>query len=209
MGICLFRNWIENVLLPSYTKNDPSESVRVEAYNTSVNRQWSSFLCVLGLSSVLRLPIESYFPIPANQNDKKDSLSTMFNCTIFPRVSNSTTSDDKVHLFCCALMPVGYLENMKIPDTKNLMLPFVSQKMLLVKYLILNHLFQNLSLWAFLLPQQPKRKSQNPLHVSHPLHLCIPQPKLPQPKSLNSLGSMKAKRKQLVLEALFPKKREV
>ena len=65
------------LILTCYTKDDPSESARIEAYNTSVNRQWSSLLCVLGLSSVLRLPIESYFPIPANDSGEMDSLSTI------------------------------------------------------------------------------------------------------------------------------------
>jgi hypothetical protein len=105
-----FSMCLSDIALACYTKDDPSESVRTEAYNTSINHQWSPFLCVLGLSSVLRLPIESYFPIPVNQSDvqeEMDSLSTMFNCTIFPRVSSSTP-DKKIHLFRCALMPAGY-----------------------------------------------------------------------------------------------------
>lgn len=117
-----FSMCLSDIALASFEKDDLSKSVMAEAYNNSVNHQWSSFLCLLGLSSVLELPIESYFPIPVNQSDSQeemDSLSIMFNCTISPREPSSTPSDEKIHLFRCVLMPVGYLESMKISQRKN------------------------------------------------------------------------------------------
>ena len=202
---------LSDIGLTSYTKDDPSESVRIEAYNTSVNRQWSSFLCDFGLSSVLRLPIESYFPIPANDSGDMDSLSTMFNCIIFPRLSSSNTSDDKIHLFCCALMPVGYLENMKIPEQKNHYVALCQPK---------NASLRMWNIQSFvpkpISPSIPLRETTvtNTAAVSSDITssslLHSPTNTIPNPKlRSNPTGPVKTKMKQLVSRGIVSKKEEV
>ena len=91
-GYC-FATCLSDVAIGSLTKEDPSKAFLAVAYNNAFNHHYSSFLCMLSLSTVVGLPIESYYPI---QNDSgsslvghaKVSLATMFNCTIFPREKN-------------------------------------------------------------------------------------------------------------------------
>ncbi len=208
-----FSMCLSDIALACYTKDDPSESVRTEAHNTSVNHQWSSFLCVLGLSSVLRLPIESCFPIPVNQSDAQeemDSLSTIFNCTIFPRVSSSTP-DKKIHLFRCALMPAGYLNTMKIPERKNHYVALCQPRdASLEMWDIESFIPKPIFLSILQLSSTEVKKNTTVSSGITPMSLpstssTIPKRKLSSPSS----GSVKAKMKQLVLEALFPKKRKL
>ena len=111
--------YLSNIALDSFAKEDLSKSVIAEAYNNALNRQWSSFLCILALSSAVKLPVEAYYPVPADE-EKKDSLSTMFNCTIYPRVTAGLKpSDARIYLFQCALMPIDYSMVNKVPNYKN------------------------------------------------------------------------------------------
>jgi hypothetical protein len=80
-----FAMCLSDIALNALQKDDPSTAVVGGAFNNSINHQWSSFLCLLSLSSVLKLPIESYFATPVNSSPSKDSLSLMFNCIILPR----------------------------------------------------------------------------------------------------------------------------
>ena len=117
-----FAMCLSDIALNSLAKDDLSKSVIAEAYNNALNRQWSSFLCLLALSSAVRLPVEAYYPISKNETtkEKKDSLSIMFNCTIHPRVTAGLRpSDARLHIFQCALMPVDYSMVDKVPDDKN------------------------------------------------------------------------------------------
>lgn len=130
---------LQNFALNSLTKDDPSKVVFAAAYNTARNHQYSSFLCMLSLSSVLQLPIESYYPIPTTEVDTQeefsdtdiveevDSLALFFNCTIFPREAAGNIGE-RIHLFRCAVMPIGYLETTAIPEVKNHYVLFVSRK---------------------------------------------------------------------------------
>ena len=125
-----FATCLSDIALDSLAKHDLSKSVVTESYNNALNRQWSLFLCLLALSSAINLPIEAYFPIPTNEStseEKKDFLSTMFNCTIQSRVTTKSNSDERIHIFRCALMPIDYSVVSKIPARKNMALPFVSK----------------------------------------------------------------------------------
>jgi hypothetical protein len=76
-----FAMCLSDIALNALRKDDPSTAVIVigeEAFSSSINHQSSSFLCLLSLSSVLKLAIESYFPTPVNSSTSKDSLSLMF-----------------------------------------------------------------------------------------------------------------------------------
>ena len=121
-----FAMCLSDFALNSLTKDDPSKAVLAEAYNNAHNHQYSSFLCMLSLSSVLQLPIESYHPIPTTEVDTQeessdadiveevDSLALFFNCTIFPREAAGNIGL-RIHLFRCAVMPIGYLKTTAIP----------------------------------------------------------------------------------------------
>lgn len=58
-----------------------------EAVSSARNYRYASFLCLLGLSSAIKLPIEAYYPI-AEEGQSNDLISaeSMFNCTVYPRV---------------------------------------------------------------------------------------------------------------------------
>ena len=67
-----------------------------------MHRQWSSLVCLLALSSEVKVPIESYFPITHTESTSKEkieSLSTLFNYTIYPRETVASISDEKIHIF--------------------------------------------------------------------------------------------------------------
>ena len=150
---------------------------------------------------MLGLPIETYFPIPDNQ-EELDSLFTMFNCTIFPWVSSSTP-DERIHLFRYALMPVGYLAKMKIPE----------RKMPLWKYcmdtqsFIAKPVLSSIPLFSSTSEVKKTATSSGEATTSSlpSTSSTISKQKLPSTSS----GSVKTKMKQLVLEALFPKKRKL
>ncbi|XP_028419094.1 uncharacterized protein LOC114544742 [Dendronephthya gigantea] len=93
-----FAMCLSDIALGSVTKEDPCAPILTEAYSNAMNHQWSSFICLLSLSSVVKRPIESYFPITPNE-EKIDSLSTMFNCTIYPREIATSISDQKIIYF--------------------------------------------------------------------------------------------------------------
>ena len=67
-----------------------------------MKRQWSSLVCLLALSSEVKVPTESYFPITPTESTSKEkieSLSAWFNYTIYPRETVASISDDKIHVF--------------------------------------------------------------------------------------------------------------
>ena len=121
-AMCLSNNALEYL-----TKDDPIKAVVAEAYINAHNCQFSSFLCLMALSSSIKLPIESYYPIskdsqPNDTNTKKDkdTLSSMFNCTVYPREASANNSqNEKIHLFRCAALPLNYLVTAAIPERKN------------------------------------------------------------------------------------------
>ena len=212
---------LSDIALACYAKDDPTESAIAEAYNTSVNRQWSSHLCVLRLSSVLRLPIKTYLPVPDNYSDTREeigSLSIMYNCTIFPRLSSSTPSDERIHLFRCALMPVCYLESMKIPESKNHYVALCQPKDASLEIGNIQSFISKPIVSSILLNSSTQVKttatsSSGVTNTSIATAISslpstsstFPKQKLP---SISS-GSVKAKTKQLVLDALFQKKRKL
>ena len=110
---------LSDAALDAFRKEDPGSAIFAEAVNNAHNRNFSSFLCLLSLSSVLKLPIESYYPI--GDDSSMDSLSVMFNCTIYPREWSTTDDEEaaKIHIFRCAILPLDYLENRVIPEAKN------------------------------------------------------------------------------------------
>ena len=121
---------LSDIALDSVTKEDLCKPIITEAYSTVMNRQWSSFVCLLALSSVVKLPIESYFPITAGKSiskEKIDSLSTMFNCTIYPRETAASISDEKIHISVC-INPMDYPRLGKVPATKNHYVPLCEPK---------------------------------------------------------------------------------
>ena len=109
---------LSDVALKSNLREDPCLAILAEAAHNSNNWNYSSFMCLLALSSVVKLPIESYFPIDKTVN----TLSIMFNCTIYPREWSTTTglSDTtRIHIFRCAALPINYLPTREIPGKKD------------------------------------------------------------------------------------------
>ena len=108
---------LSDAALDGFRKEDPNSAILAEAVNNAHNHQFSSFLCLLSLSSVVNLPIESYYP--ADSDNSKDSLACMFNCTIYPREWSTSLQTDRLHIFRCAVLPLDYLQTRVVPQTKN------------------------------------------------------------------------------------------
>ena len=69
--------------------------VKKEAILNCCDKKWSSFLCILGLASVLGREINSYYP---DCGEKRKYM--LLNCHIFPRVHFSKALDALNILFC-------------------------------------------------------------------------------------------------------------
>ena len=109
-----------------FEKDNHLPSVYREALHIAKNFRFSSFLCVLAVSSVIGLPIETYFP--TNGNDEilqPNSCESLFNCTVYPRISKSTIHE-RIHIFRCASLPVEFLKTQKFPEAKNHYVPLIS-----------------------------------------------------------------------------------
>ena len=66
---------LSDIALNSLAKEGLSKSVIAEAYsNNALNRQWSSFLCLLALSSAVKLLVEAYFQHPKMKPQKRRKI---------------------------------------------------------------------------------------------------------------------------------------
>ena len=63
-----------------FDKTNISLSIQTEAESNLVNCRWSSFLCVLALSSVIGRPINCHYP---SVGEKK--YHNLFNCLVQPK----------------------------------------------------------------------------------------------------------------------------
>ena len=127
----IFCQFLSFQALDSSSFGDPISAVYKEAENNVTSNTFSSFLCLLALSTVTRQPIESYFPIANDEflsEDKRTSHELIFNGCIFPR-ANSESCVDKIHLFRCAAAPIQYLYENAIPEKKNHFVPLLPHSM--------------------------------------------------------------------------------
>ena len=111
----------------NYALGDYSSAVRAEAQINVSDARYSSFLCLLALSTVTGQPIESYFPITNDdQSDAKDLRKSELirNGCIMPKESISQ-NDEKIHLFQCASVPIEYLYTTIIPERKDHFVPLL------------------------------------------------------------------------------------
>ena len=82
-----------------------------EAILNSKDFEWSSFMCLLGLSSALKGQVLSFYPDVGDFNHKK-----LFNCQITPRTSSINQNCFRI-LFCrnetfgTFVKPVGFQSN--------------------------------------------------------------------------------------------------
>ena len=106
----------------SCSEGNTISAIELEATETAKNYKYSSFACILALSSVIQQQIESYFPVK-NPNSL-DSYERLFNCSIVPR-ENNLPSINRVHIFHAAAAPVGFLFSGKIPEEKNNYVPLL------------------------------------------------------------------------------------
>ena len=77
-----------------HSSNDNIGAVKNEAILNCKDSQWSSFMCLLGLSSVLKGKILTYYPDISDFNHKHS-----LNCLITPRTSNINQKCFRI-LFC-------------------------------------------------------------------------------------------------------------
>ena len=91
-----------------FEKGERAEAVVYEAKNCASNCSYSSFVCLLALSSVIGEEIVSYSPMKSDT--VQDAYELIFNCTILPRLGCSQSSQpSQIHIFCCASMPCEYI----------------------------------------------------------------------------------------------------
>ena len=90
--------------LDALSKENPSEAVVAEARNNAKNYTYSSFICIIGLSNVLKLPIESsYYPILLSSDvteELVDFHAIMFNSTVVSRDADQEEDmPQRIHIF--------------------------------------------------------------------------------------------------------------
>ena len=71
----------------SSVKESRVAAVIEEAVVVSANFMHSSFLCILALSSLLQVQVESYYPVENREESVKDLCECSFNCSVTPRDS--------------------------------------------------------------------------------------------------------------------------
>ena len=99
-------------------------AIIAEARNTAVNFSHSSFICLLALSSVIGLPIESYYPVKSERIVEICEL--VCNTTVIPHSESiMQTSYRKVHIFNCSHLPLDYLRTTQIPNTVEFFVPLL------------------------------------------------------------------------------------
>ncbi|XP_028413710.1 52 kDa repressor of the inhibitor of the protein kinase-like [Dendronephthya gigantea] len=199
---------LSDIALGSVTKEDPCAPILTEAYSNAMNHQWSSFICLLSLSSVVKRPIESYFPITPNE-EKIDSLSTMFNCTIYPREIATSISDQKIHLFRCALMPMDYSKLGKVPATKNHYVALCEAKesssKVGVRHFVMKKVSPGINISSTQVRNVTPPTKQTPPPLCSTVPVATSSAFVP---AKNSSSSQPVKKKQTILDKLFPKKRK-
>ena len=77
--------------LEFYNIGNPVAAIHAEALYNGENYKPGSFVCLLGLSSVLQQPIESYFPIADADDFSTDEL--LLNSLILPRLDLDLDSE--------------------------------------------------------------------------------------------------------------------
>ena len=65
---------LSDIALNLLAKDDLSKFVIAEAYSNALNRQWSSFLCLLTLSSAVKFLVEAYFQYPKMKPEKRRKI---------------------------------------------------------------------------------------------------------------------------------------
>lgn len=117
-----FMDSLSHQAFDNYVIGDYVSAVYEEAQSNVGDAQYSSFLCLLALSTAIGQPIESYYPIV--NDDQKDvplrKTELIRNGCIMPRES---ISNEKVQMFQCAAVPIEYLYNKIIPERKDHFVP--------------------------------------------------------------------------------------
>nr|XP_047135327.1 zinc finger MYM-type protein 1-like [Hydra vulgaris] len=111
-------------------------SVISESINIATNFSCSSFLTLCALSSVVGIPIESYYPIEKDRKEiEKTVYEIFFNCTVRPRVEHSlSTSVKKIHILRCSSFIAGFKQTSNIFINKDHFVPLISLKCIPKKY---------------------------------------------------------------------------
>ena len=86
----LLLNWFKNF----------SDAIKHEAILNCANNEWWSFMCILGLSSVLKSQIHSFYPDIGDLMCKQ-----LFNQVIVPRIQN--TQQKCFRILFCRIEPFG------------------------------------------------------------------------------------------------------
>ncbi len=188
---------ISDAALTFFEKFNEIAAVLEEAKQTAKNYTFSSMVCMFALSTVIQCAIQSYYPLTNDTVAKEnwDSLAKMFDCTIYLRDYLHGNAIEYVHIFCCAAMPPSYLVDRRIPSTKN-------------------HFVTLCQPVKALQPGDHYFKTRLPTLLQSAMlgHRKVPPgPSSTQVTSVRSSASTKkqktsAKRKQISLDALLPKK---
>ena len=186
-----FAMCLSDTALSVYENLDCNAAVVGEAKNNAKNYEFSSMMCLFALASVLGCTIESYFPVTNDSapSEEWDSLAKMFNCTVYPRQDVDVSLLDVIHIFRCAAMPQRYLVDRHIPVKKNHYVPLCQPSVDLEPG---ENYFQPKSI---LLPHYEAKRTSTSSSTTLASH-----------ESKRDGKAVGAKRKQLSLDMLFPKK---
>ena len=105
----LFTLMLSQTAFKVFEKNNKKLCVQAEAIHNAKSFTFSSMLCMLALSSVLGMTIESYYPVGSGSDIGGNNIyEYFFNRTISPRTS-ALASNHKIHILCCSTTPANFL----------------------------------------------------------------------------------------------------
>ena len=111
-------------------RKEGEELVQEEAVHNCNDKNWSSFLCVLGLSSICGKNIECLYT-----DFGLIKYKLLFSQIIYPRITTPTTFESFYLLFCCE----GFLNEFCAPFQNNHYIPLVLKKNYDIGYLVSNY----------------------------------------------------------------------
>ena len=113
---------------PSVKDNGRIQAVAAEALRIADNFTHASFFCILALSSVLGMQLESYFPSEDDLEDVPSKYREMlFNGTVSPRTI--PFQKKKVHLFHCSATPLDFVSTSSVNARKDHFVPLMSGRL--------------------------------------------------------------------------------
>ena len=146
-----------------FYKEGLTSAILAEAKLNANNYNFSSFICILGLSSALKQKIECFCPIETTTNGSHSASEVLFNQSVYPR-EGFIPRKEVIYIFFCASTNIDFINTGKCIQRKNHFVPllpsdYIGQASQSSKPpLKTKRSIKSLSLPAYLFSDQPSAK---------------------------------------------------